>query len=335
MILRDRVDAFKQLGRVLSNFHNTSNFKNIILKAENNNNWFTQRHIEYAILSLGYMLRKDNLMQFISSYDFCDRVKKVGVIIPSNIPLVGFYDFLCVLLSGHIFIGKLSKSNNVLLPFIANLLCGINMGFKSKIDFQNQLSNVDIVIATGGDNSAVNFEYLFRDQLRLIRKNRNSIAILSGSESVDDYNQLASDIFLYFGLGCRNVSKIFIPNGFNINDLKQAFSNFDYTLINKNYSDNYHYQKTILRMQEIDFFDFDNVLLVESKQINSPIAVLYYEYYDTINSICKFLDCNDHIIQCVVSSTVTIQGSIRLGSTQKPSLYDFPDGLDVIQFLNA
>tara|TARA_B100002052_G_C15860861_1_gene590011 strand:+ start:771 stop:1763 length:993 start_codon:yes stop_codon:yes gene_type:complete len=330
MLLEERIDAFNKIGDIFCNFQRNNSFKESIEKAQIENPWFLKSNIQNAFLALAKMLNKDQLHEWSSLYNMNRAAKTVGVIIPANIPLVGFYDFLCVLLSGNIFIGKLSLSNTVLLPFVAKLLCDINPKFENYIFFQNNLDEVDLLIATGNDNSADYFNFLFEKKRKIIRKNRNSVAVLNGNETDDEYKKLSHDIYMYFGLGCRNISKLFVPRWFDFNHVKGIFQDAD-PIMCQAYLDNYNYQKAILNMNSIDFLDFDNLLLVESTHINSPISVLYYQYYDDIKEVDEFLDFNRDNIQCVVGHNSLVQ----FGNTQIPLVFNSPDNIDVMRFLTS
>ncbi len=333
MILKDRIVAFVELGNLFLKIKKNTSYKNYLKRAELNNSWFTKSSIIHAFEALGNILQYDKLNNWISNYYIDDQARKIGVVVPSNIPLVGFYDFLCVLISGNIFLGKLSKSNNVLLPFVAKLLCDINPEFHKKIFFPDSLSKLDFLIATGSDNTSHYFEYLFRDTKKIIRKNRNSVAVLDGCETPDDLIRLSDDIFMYFGLGCRNVSKIFIPKSFDLSELNFFFRKYLKNKLNINYSNNYDYQKTMCDMNSLNYLDFDNLLLIQSEKLDAPIGVLYYEKYNNISNVKNFIDQHELQIQCVVSNITVLDDVIRFGTTQRPSLFDFPDGVDIMKFL--
>ena len=330
MLLEDRIKAFEELGDFFLNFQTNNICLESIEKAKVENPWFSKFNIGYAFSSLAKMLNSYELRKWTSGYNMSRVPKIIGVVIPANIPLVGFYDFLCVLLSGNIFIAKLSSSNTILLPFVAKVLCDINPKFKNYIFFQNNLEHVDLLIATGNDNSADYFNFLFKTKRKIIRKNRNSVAVLNGLETDIEYKKLSHDIFMYFGLGCRNVSKIFVPKSFDFNHLKLVFKD-SVDIKCQAYLDNYNYQKTMLTMDSIDFLDFDNLLLVESESINSPISVVYYQYYDDIKGLNKILDIHRDSIQCIVGNDELIQ----LGNTQVPLVFHAPDNVDVMRFLTS
>ena len=335
MILEDRIIAFEKLGQYLMNFEKLEFEKELIQSAEDNNSWFTESSIRFSLLAVAKMLSSNNLRGWIQSYSIVNQQKQVGVIIPSNIPLVGFYDFLCILLSGNIFIGQLSSSNNIVLPYLANLLFNFNSDFKQYIFFKRSVINIDldILIATGNDSSACYFNYSYSHLPKIVRKNRTSIAVLNGFETFQDYEKLSLDIYTYFGLGCRNVSQLFLPSGFDLDKLRYPFSQNQICLLSKNYTENYSYQKSILKINNVDFIDFGNLLLVESDTINASIAVLHYQYYNSIKDVEKYLNVYQNKIQCIVSQDSTIKNSISFGNAQTPTLYDFPDRIDVLQFI--
>ena len=334
MIFQDRVDAFITLCEILNTSIQNNSFNSVVEKVEKNNPWFVKEHVKHAIVNICQMLSEKKIKTWLCNYDLQEGcVKKIGVIVPSNIPLVGFYDFLCVLLSGNIFIGKLSLSNNVLLPFLAKLLIGINANFKNFIFFKNELLDVDLLIATGSDNSVAYFNYLFSATPKIIRKHRNSICVLDGFESNEDYLNLMNDILMYYGLGCRNISKIYIPINYDITVLKDYIKDYFKTQISQNYLDNYIFQKTTHTLNQIEFSDCNHTLLTDSQNINSPVGVIYYEFYNNLDAIKKHLEDNRNIIQCVVSNNVVFERMISFGQSQKPELHDTPDGVDVMRFI--
>tara|TARA_Y100000994_G_scaffold247886_1_gene254263 strand:- start:2835 stop:3848 length:1014 start_codon:yes stop_codon:yes gene_type:complete len=335
MILYDRIIAFEKLGKIISDSKSNFLSKNIIAKAEANNPWFIESHIRFSIFSLSLMLNPAHLSSWMNSYDIVQSNKKVGVIIPSNIPFVGFYDFLSIILSGNHFIGKLSSSNNILLPHLSKLLFDINPDLTSCIDFKQEINKeeIDILIATGDDNSATYFNYKYANTPKLIRKHRNSVCILNGSEKLLELEKFSLDVYMYFGLGCRNVSKIFIPRNFDLQILQKIFNSND-VLLNQNYMEVYSYQKSVFEMHNENFIDFGNLLLVESDKLNAPVSVLYYQFYDNIDEVINYIKFYKNNIQCVVSNDSRFKNSISLGNSQLPRLEDFPDDVDVVNFLS-
>ena len=334
MIFQDRVNAFNILCEILTMSSQNKSLNSIFGKVEKNNPWFVKENVQYAIIAICHMLNTNKLKKWIDNYDLREGdIKKIGVIVPSNVPLVGFYDFICVLLSGNIFIGKLSASNNVLLPFLAELLIDINADFKNYISFKNELIDIDLLIATGDNNSADYFNYLFSSVPKIIRKHRNSICVLDGLETKDDYLNLMHDILMYYGLGCRNISKIYIPVNYDLTVLQTYLKDYFNKKISQNYLDNYIFQKTQYTLNQVEFIDCSHTVLTESKSINSPIGVVYYEFYNNINTVKKHLADNCEIIQCVVSNRVVFERMISFGKSQTPELQESPDGVDVVKFI--
>jgi len=331
---RDRIEAFAKLGGCLLDLLNHNSFNNICVNAKKQNPWFNKASIVHAFEVIGPLLTYDNLLQWVKDIDFDGKSKKVGVIIPSNIPLVGFIDFLSVLISGHFFTGKLSSSNNLLLPFVANIVINIDSRFADYITFSEDLINLDIIIATGSDSSANYFNFNYRNCSKLIvRKNRTSVAILNGSESYADYKFLFMDIVTYFGLGCRNVTKLFLPANFNWNMLTRVFNECNY-YVNENYLDNLKYQKSLLNINGISFLYINNLLFVESSNLNSSISVIHYEFYDDLVQLSKKINSNSNSIQCVVSNCESFANAINFGQAQSPNLHDWADGVNILNTLN-
>ena len=250
-----------------------------------------------------------------------------------NIPLVGFHDFFCVILSGNFAIIKLSSKDSHLFKFILSFLVKENPDFSTKFDIvENKLEIFDAVIATGNNISANQFELYFKKYPKIIRRNRHSIAILNGNETKKEIELLANDIFYYYGLGCRNVSKIFIPNNYNLDILFKSFVLWN-EVINKNsYSNNYNYYRAIYLLNKEVFFDNGFVLLKESEKIGSPVGTIYFEYYKSDNQIKKMIKKNNEKIQCIVSNN-NYPKTIKFGETQMPNLNDFADDIDTFNFL--
>jgi len=335
MILKDRLDAFKKLGVMCRHPEKMNVINETIQRAYHNNSWFTPNNIKFSLFALSQMIDAKLLSSWINSYNIIDQNKRIGVIISSNIPFVGFFDFLCILLSGNIFIGQLSSSNKILLPYLASILLELNPNFRHYIFFENNIKNIDLLISTGSDNSANYFQYKYSNLKKIIRGNRTSVAILNGFESVNDYNNLANDVYTYFGLGCRSVSKLFVPVNFNFDKIKEVFENYNFFESTIQYMDNYKYQKTLHIMNDIDYVDFDNLLLVQSNEFDSPISVLYYEYYNSLEDLNSLLSDYSDQIQCVVSQDNTIKNTIPFGLCQKPTLYDYPDRVDIMKFITT
>lgn len=285
------------------------------------------------------MLQEAKMQKWISRYNIQDsknqKQKKVFVVMAGNIPLVGFNDFLSVLISGNIFIGKLSSDDNVLLPAITEMLISIEPSFADCIHFsEEKAGGFDAVIATGSDNTSRYFEYYFGKYPHIIRRNRNSIAVLTGKESEDELSGLADDICMYFGLGCRSVSKILIPEGYDIKQLFPAFQKYSNILSNHNkYRNNYEYNKSIFLLNQTKNIDNGFILFTENNTLSSAVSVVNYQQYKNTEEVKKYLLSEKDKLQCVVGNANYIENVIPFGKSQQPELWDYADGVDTIEFL--
>ncbi len=344
MPIKTNIEAFIELGFVLQNFTENCEYKskykpylykfNQLIETEKNyNQWFVKENILFAVKAIANELTNDNFNKWLGNYNLKNtNVKNIGVVTAGNIPLVGFHDFLSVLILNHNFIGKLSSKDNRLLKFVADLLIFINPKFKDKITFVDKLASFDAIIATGSDNSARYFDYYFGKFPNIIRKNRSSVAILNGNETLQDIDNLGIDIFSYFGLGCRNVSKIFIPENYDLHKFFEPLEKY-YEIINHNkYANNYDYNRVIYMMNNIKIYDNNFLILKEDIGFSSPIAVVYFEYYKNIDKVKKQLKINSDNLQCIVSN-IDIDNKINFGQTQKPKFWDYADNIDTIKFL--
>ena len=342
MNLNNRITLFVKLGRFFSDYINNnleSLEKNKFDKAINesilHNSFFSKKNILKSLLSWSNVLTKKSIDDFLSNYLIKNkkREKKIAIIMAGNIPLVGFHDFFCVIISGNFAVIKLSSKDSHLFKFILSFLVKENPDFSTKFDVvENKLQIFDAVIATGNNISANQFELYFKKYPKIIRKNRHSIAILNGNETKKEIELLANDIFYYYGLGCRNVSKIFIPNNYNLDILFKSFVLWN-EVINKNsYSNNYNYYRAIYLLNKEVFFDNGFVLLKESEKIGSPVGTIYFEYYKSENQIKEMIKKNNQKIQCIVSNN-NYPKTIKFGETQMPNLNDFADDIDTFNFL--
>ena len=331
MTLQDRINTISELGLYLRKNFLEDHFDTIKL-AIAKNPWFTVKSITNAVLSISDMVEKDMLNAWLNPYTIKEpsSPKNVLIIMAGNIPLVGFHDLLSVIIMGHNPVIKLSSNDNVLMPLIINIFIDLSPSNYNQIKFINEVKgrSFDAVITTGTDNSANYFKYYFKDAKRIIRKNRRSIAILDGSENSLQIKGLANDIFMYYGLGCRNVSKIYLPVGYDLNILFKSFYLHKHVIEHKKYGNNYDYNKAIYLMGNNKLIENGFILLKEDSSLYSPVAMLYYEYYDDINDVHSFIDKNIDKIQCIVS-----KNNIPFGNTQKPKLWDYADGVDTIDFL--
>ncbi|MFD2823620.1 acyl-CoA reductase [Lacinutrix iliipiscaria] len=349
MILEQRINAFAKLGIFLSQFtsdgfHKKENinhndlffdgFKHQIKLAEETNGWFTKENIIFSIENWSKSLENNNINNWVLKYNFNDiKAKKVAIIMAGNIPLVGFHDFLSVLISGHNVLVKQSSNDKHLLPFLAKYLEYIEPEFKGKIEFtEGQLEHFDAVIATGSDNTARYFEYYFKNKPSIIRKNRNSIAILNGDESEEQLKALSEDIFRYYGLGCRNVSKLFVPKNYNFEAFFKGVFHWNPIINGAKYANNYDYNKAVYLMSEFDMLENGFLMIKEDLSFSSPIATVFYEFYDNKSTLKTYLENNKNKIQCIVSKGFD-RNEIDFGQTQQPQLWDYADNVDTIAFL--
>ena len=278
-------------------------------------------------------LRKEKLENWISKYNLQNVKYKVAIIMAGNFPLAGLHDLICVIITGNKAIIKPSSNDKILINFFVEFLHEKFTETTKIIEITTEkLGDFDKVIATGSNNTFNYFEYYFRDKSSLLRKNRNSIAVLSGYESENELKLLSDDIFIYFGLGCRNISKIFVPTGYDISQLKNKFDKYSYIINHNKYSNNYNYQKTIKIMNNDVFVDCDFFLMSQSKEINPPISIIYYDYYDDISQVSNFINEKRNQIQCIVTN-LQIDNSTGFGDAQDPKLDQYADNTDTINFL--
>lgn len=295
------------------------------------NQWFTLANQELMLKTIAKnYLQKDKLSEWISNYEIKNHEpKKIGIVLAGNIPLVGFHDLLCVWMTGNIALVKLSSKDEVLLPFLVNQLEILSPEFKGKTIFRERLNEADAIIATGSNNSARHFEYYFKNKPHIIRNNRSSVAVLKGDESNDDLLELGKDIFRYFGLGCRNVSKLFLKEGYELKNIFEGISFYSEISQHNKYKNNFDYNLTILLMNKTPHLHNDFFILQEKQRaITSPIATLYYEFYSSDNDLEEKLSGNEKDIQCIVGKDF-----IPFGNSQEPSLFDYSDQIDTMEFL--
>ena len=344
MTLEERKQAFIQLGQFLNDFinektsdNNLSFHEQLLQKAESSihyNGWFTKENIYFSLTQWATALTEENIEEWLSNYTLKDsKPKTVAVIMAGNIPLVGFHDFLSILISGHKILIKQSSNDKLLLPVLVDFLIDVNPSFKEYITFtKEKLENFDAVIATGSNNTARYFEYYFSKKPHIIRKNRNSVAILTKEDTIEDLKPLAEDIFRYYGLGCRNVSKIFIPEDFSLETLFKAVYHWNPNINQNKYANNYDYNKAVYLMSEFKLFDNGFLILKEDNSYSSPIASLFYEKYSDVNTLLEKLEQEKEQIQCIVSNNLK-ENHVNFGKTQQPKLSDYADNVDTMNFL--
>ncbi len=309
---------------------NDEEWQEIKKQASYRNGWFTTEFIDAACEKIStHLLAKEQLQLWCSHYVFDENKsrKNVGIVMAGNIPLVGFHDFLCIFISGHRQTIKLSSKDDLLLKFMVEKLESLDPSFKNWVSFAENLKGCDAYIATGSNNSARYFEQYFSKYPHIIRKNRTSAAILTGSETTADLERLSDDINLYFGLGCRNVSKIYVPKEYDFIDLLKAQNKYIHFSDHHKYKNNYDYQLSIILLNNIYYMTNGSLLLTENKELHSPISHIFFEYYQDETEILQDLEQNDGI-QCVISKK-----NIGFGEAQNPNLFSYADGVDTMQFL--
>ncbi|MCH2196689.1 acyl-CoA reductase [Kordia sp.] len=349
MALAERINAFVKLSDFLQQFSTETPVKNTIVPfnelffdgmihqlklAQENNGWFIKENLRFAIGNWAKALQRESLEQWTKNYNFNTvSTKKVAVIMAGNIPLVGFHDFLSVLIVGHEVLVKQSSNDKHLLPFLAKYLEYVAPSFKGKITFTDEkLEGFDAVIATGSNNTARYFEYYFKDKPNIIRKNRNSVAILTGKETEEQLVGLSDDIFTYFGLGCRSVSKLFIPKEYNFDAFFKGMYEKSDIMNSAKYANNYDYNKAVYLMSLFDILENGFVMIKEDPQYASPIATVFYEYYEDLDSLQEKLQAEAEQIQCIVAD-INMKNEVKFGQTQHPELHDYADGVDTLAFL--
>ena len=349
MLQSEIKNCFVELGKFLSQFaldHNQQNnevknndlfydsFIELIGLSQSHNNWFTPDNVHFSISGWAEALTENNLNQWLSPYSFANtNTKNVGLILAGNIPLVGFHDFVSVLVSGHNVLVKTSSKDDYLIKFLAKYLIALEAGFKDKITFvEGKLEGFDAVIATGSTNTSRYFEYYFKDKPSIIRKSRNSIAVLTGKETPEQMIALSEDVFRYFGLGCRNVSKLFVPKNYNFDAFFNGMFAQKEVIYYEKYANNYDYNKAVFLMSNFQLLDNEFLTIKEDTSHASPISSVFYEYYEDINEVKSRIIQDADLIQCVVSDGC-IENSVAFGETQKPKLWDYADNVDTLAFL--
>jgi hypothetical protein len=347
MDLQDRIESFSELGRVLTDYLTAASdprenqylsLEQSLKEAETENPWFTRTNILYAMAEIARTLQRDMLERWLSSYPKKDldpvSPKQVGVVMAGNIPLAGFHDFISTLISGHIFCGKLSSRDKILLKALSEILIKINPEFVPRINFvETTLPACDGYIATGSNNSQRYFEYYFSNRPHLFRKNRNGAGVLSGTETSQQLERLSDDVFLYFGLGCRSVSKIFVPRNMDFSILFNAFEKYSFVKDHHKYANNHAYYGAVLQMNRVPHLDNGFLLLKQDTSVSSPTGILYYDWYDHPEDLEGKLLAHKDNLQCIVSEMSLSQRTVPLGCSQKPELWEYADNVDTLIFL--
>jgi hypothetical protein len=330
--LNDLKESFIRLGTLFKSLNGENEFEELVVKTRAKNPWFTRENILFSFSAWAEALTNEQMNQWLQPYEALleknHSPNTIGVINAGNIPLVGFHDFLCVIMSGNKYLGKNSSDDPYLMPFVAEKLLQVESKLKERISFADKLSGFDAVIATGSNNSARYFEYYFGKYPHIIRMNRNAVAVLTGNETTDDLKNLGQDIFQYFGLGCRNVSKIFIPENYELKIFFEGIESFSSVSQHHKYMNNHDYNNAVYLLKKIPFLDNGFVLLKEDEAIPSPISVVYYEFYNDFKSLEQKLEAEKDKLQCIVGKDF-----IPFGRAQHPQLWDYADGVDTMSFL--
>ncbi|MDZ7738379.1 MAG: acyl-CoA reductase [Bacteroidales bacterium] len=340
LTLQQRIDSFAALGQIMKDAASASPIspeakalRKVMDRQEENNKWFTPGNVVRSVEAIAAMLRKDRLESWMQAYDLKEAQPKklIAVIMAGNIPLVGFHDFLCVLITGNKILARTSSKDGELIRAVADILKDINPDFSDHIKFSEKISgDYDAVIATGSDNTSRYFEYYFGHKPHIFRKNRNSVAIISRDTTVQDIEALGADIFSYYGLGCRNVSKIYFEQGLDINKTIKCWSAWSDIIKHRPYANNYLYNKSLFIVNKKAFLDNGYSLLVKNEGFSSPVSVVYYDTFSNREQLADELALHADKIQCIVS-----ENNISFGQTQFPLPHEYADNKDTVEFLNA
>ncbi|MBD3905063.1 acyl-CoA reductase [Chryseobacterium sp. Ch-15] len=343
MNIESRVLGLNKLSAYIKEFlaknseyynENDVEFQQVLKKTEIENPWFTADNQKFALKQWSELLTSGNINEWLQNYSPSKTTKKVGLILAGNIPLVGLHDVISVILSNHIPLIKLSSKDKMMLPFLLKKWSEFS---EETIDFEfvERLENFDAVIATGSNNTARYLEYYFKNHLSIIRKNRTSVAVLKGDETEEELRLLANDIFQYFGLGCRNVTRIFIPQDFVIDRLFESFLDFKEIINHNKYANNYDYNRAVYLLNQDKFWDNNFVMLKEDAQLFSPLSVINFSRYSDLDEVKNFIAENEENIQCVVAKNELGIDSIQFGEAQNPGLNTYADNVDTMKFLEV
>lgn len=351
MTFEQRISAFNELGQffnfIINNYSTQDkelaekfgDWKDdaayAISDAEAYNNWFTKENITLALKNWSEALTTENLHAWTKTYPYVKAPKNVGIIMAGNLPLVGFHDLLSVVISGNNALIKTSSKDDKLIQLVIKFLYSVNEEFKTIIQTVQRLEDFEAVIATGSNNTARYFEQYFGKVPHIIRKNRTSVAVLNGLETEEDLKKLGDDLFIYYGLGCRNVTKLYVKDEAQLPNVFEAIFPWGETVINHpKYANNYDYNRAIYLLGKDEFLDNNFVLLKKDSSLHSPIAVVNYETYTDINEVKHYLAEHNDQIQCVVGNEMKDNPNhVEFGQTQFPKLTDYADNIDTLKFL--
>jgi len=328
MNLQQRIELLQKLRTYLE--ENGQEWQDVKTKASIHNAWFTPEFIDLAVNNIcTAFLQQNKLEQWAAHYHLDDNIggKNIGIVMAGNIPLVGFHDFLAVFISGHRQTIKLSSKDETLLKHLIQKMYSWEITVQNNISIATLLKDCDAYIATGSNNSGRYFEQYFSKWPNIIRRNRTSVAVLTGEETREELEKLSDDIHNFFGLGCRNVTHLFVPTGYDFVPLLNAFHQYRYFADHHKYKNNYDYQLSLALMNNIFYMTNEAALLIENKQLFSAISQLNYSYYNDKEAVINELK-NNADIQCIAGN-----GFTPFGEAQKPGLFDYADGVDTMAFL--
>ncbi|MCI4651143.1 acyl-CoA reductase [Phaeodactylibacter sp.] len=334
MTLSERIEVLGQLGDHL--LGKDEYLEAVMKRTAFHNGWFTEDSQQEAIRELAVqMLNRDRLREWLSRYQLAESSpKKVGIVMAGNIPLVGFHDWLCVFVSGHQAQVKLSEKDPFLFPYLMKILERLDERTLAYTEVTERLHGFEAVIATGSNNSARYFEAYFSKYPNIIRKNRNGVAVLTGDETLEELQALGKDIFRYYGLGCRNVAKLYVPEGYDFDPLLKALHEYREVVLNTKYKNNFDYNYALFVLNKIEFKANGCILLVEAPALQSRIACLHYEFYSSLEEVTKEIQARESEVQCTVAKSGALPiPAFSFGKAQEPALWDYPDGADTLAFL--
>ncbi|MGC4235068.1 MAG: acyl-CoA reductase [Niabella sp.] len=330
MNLSIRIELMVRLGQYIQ--QNNEEWQSIKERAYINNPWFLPEFIDLGLRNIiDHFLQEDALRSWVKLYPGIKEENPVprliGIVMAGNIPLVGFHDFLCVFVSGHKCLIKPSSKDEILIKHLAEKLIEWQPGLKDFIAFAELLKNCDAYIATGSNSTAGYFEYYFGKFPHIIRRNRTSAAILTGEETKEDLELLADDVYQYFGMGCRNITKLYVPQSYNFLPLIEVFKKYEYLADHHKYKNNYDYNLALHILNNRVYMSNASLLLIEEEAIFSPVSQLNYQYYESLDAVTRILEHNE-AVQCIVG-----KGFIPFGAAQRPRLTDYADGVDTMKWL--
>ena len=335
-----RIEAVSQLGLFIREFVQGNSISNghedlaqelqeAITRSFRHNPWFIEKNTLQSLEAWGNELTKENLEDWRDREGGVSNIKRtrVGIVMAGNLPLVGLHDFLSVFLSGHFALVKMSSDDQFLLPVLVKVLLRFDELFEGDWIFVDQLTDMGAVIATGSDNTSRYFEYYFGKYPNIIRKNRTSVAVLTGNETEDDLKGLGADIFSYFGMGCRNISHLLVPEGYDIQNVFANIVDYSDVVNNNKYGNNYDYYRALFLLNQDDFLENGFLIVRKNQELHTPVSILHYSTYPKSGAEARLSEW-DESIQCVVG-----EGYVPFGEAQKPRLWNYADGVNTLEFL--